>query len=318
MMSSRVLALGVALCAIVACQAGAGSSGVSAKAQPPSGSASAASSASAPSKAKAARPPAGLSEAEADKACTSIRTASCERTARCNPKFLESSYGDKATCLAREKAVCVAVQTLPGTKLTNEQAEACAKKLAAQPCDATDEIPECTLPGTIADEQTCMSSNQCASGRCDGGTFSKCGTCKPAAKETGAAVGAACTKDKDCTKWASCEGGKCAVAGKAKGQKCNQADSCSLMLDLGCYGTTCASGGAIVEAGASCKYDDKTKTMPYCKKGSFCASDTRKCTPIIKDGDPCNDGRGCMYPATCDKGTKACTLPKFDVAACWQ
>jgi hypothetical protein len=314
---SRVFALASVGTVVVACQAGAGSSGVSAKATPPATETVSAKPAPAPVS-KPPKPPAGLSEADADKACTAIRTGSCERIARCNAKNLEATYGDKATCIAREKSICAAVQVLPGTKLTQEQAEACGKKLAAQPCDSTDEIPECVLPGTIADEQTCMTGNQCVSGRCEGGSFTSCGKCKPAApRDQGAAVGAPCKNDKSCTKWAVCEGGKCVTAGKAKGQKCNQADSCSLMLNLGCYGTTCVEGGPIVEAGASCKHDEKTKTTPYCKKGTSCAPDTRKCVPTIKDGEPCPDGKGCEYPSICDRTTKKC-IAKFDVGACWQ
>ena len=203
---------------------------------------------------------------------------------------------------------------LPGTKVTPEQAQACANRFENLACDHTDPLNECLMPGAVAKGEACMSASQCATGYCKGGGFRSCGVCAPPAPP-GATVGDACRRDTDCNIWATCEKGKCTTAGKAKGQKCNQNESCNGMQDLGCFQASKCLPVTLVEENASCKPEPAQDKLFGCYLGS-CARPQLKCIRHLGEGESCGGKQPCAFPLLCEPKVQKCVPPQFDWQRC--
>ena len=258
-----------------------------------------------------------LPPADAEAVCTAIRTPDCERMEKCSPKVLQASYGDKATCIRRQVAECKAAFILPGVKISVDQGKACGARVAARACDSTEPMPECVFRGTIADNGPCISRDECASAYCEGGSSSSCGKCKPMPPpKPGAPDGAACKQDADCNPWAQCDGGKCASAGKKKGGKCNQDESCVFVAGLACQNLYCSEIASLAEPGQPCRGDEKARTTPICKL-SRCDRGLNKCVAQAAEGQPCKNQNDCQQDLVCD-ASKKCSTIVVDTSVCWK
>src|SRR5258708_39387835 len=146
-------------------------------------------------------------------ACTDISSALCTKYDGCAAFFVTYAYGDVATCQSRAILGCTNYPSAPGSTLTTDQIETCAKALQGAACDVIlnggiNSLPECNIKGTLDNGKPCASNFQCSSGFCPTGA-SNCGTCAPTTKSGDACVNNSCSGGLTCVTDASGANGKC-------------------------------------------------------------------------------------------------------------
>jgi hypothetical protein len=214
-------------------------------------------------------------------------TAICEKVQKCQPAAFSESWAIKAECIADVEASNQSgVSALPGSKVTQEQIDACATQIAQTSCAfGINDLEACVLKGTLPTPAPCYDGRQCQTGRCKRANLSNdCGTC--AAFET---TDGACLEDGDCAFGLTCFEGKCAKLG-AKTEPCT-IDGKRCDAGLVCANGKCADA---VDKDGAC-----TPTGNECRRGLFC------------DGGKCHDitekiaalGEACDPSTTCRKSS---------------
>jgi hypothetical protein len=131
-----------------------------------------------------------------DKACSVLAEAQCDRRQACTDTvlgsagtvvypdgvFILSTYGDKATCLARQHLACMNNASAAGSGNSVAQLEKCASEYSSWSCSDlfdgnANPPPDCVPPGSRANGQTCALAGQCASRFCAGTKNATCGVC---------------------------------------------------------------------------------------------------------------------------------------------
>jgi hypothetical protein len=274
-----------------------------------------------------------------DIACADLANAICGQFQSCGAPAIKLYYGDLTTCQTRLAASCKTSLKDPGTTLTTNRLDACAKKLTALSCtDAFNHtIPdECKpTPGALADGTPCGDDSQCQSAYCKKPAAGVCGVC---AKKSDA-----CVRDDDCPSGLVCGGTVC-ITRVTQGNSCSGGQPCA--YGLVCDGGTCktppGTGMACTAtaAGGNCDQTQGNFCNPIsnvCQAFTFanagepcglvnmgysvCAANGRctgmlngNCMAAAADGAACNatNGPNCQLPAQCINSV--CVLP--DTSTC--
>lgn len=247
-----------------------------------------------------------------DQACTLQAQATCAKLSQCISFSLNVSYGGMATCLVRQKLVCMGRITLSGATIKPVDIASCASAITSQSCDDYDvgNTPAaCRHVGTLANGAACGSSVQCASGYCS--NAGSCGVCMVRVGQ-----GGACSAMTYCDYGLYCSGigtsRACAKYG-TQGASCSVANNLLCSPTLACINGTCSP---LLATGATC---NQARDLLYggCDgyQGVLCAAGTSKCTPLtyVAVGQACPSGSWCNG-ASCFNGT--CVAPAADNASC--
>jgi hypothetical protein len=234
----------------------------------------------------------GLTADAADGVCTTVQTGFCQKLQTCQPDVLAASWGDLATCIARNKLSCAASLQAPGVTVTPAQATACSAAYQAPACgDFLNRfIPECAFTGTIPDGTACVTDAQCKGTAC---RFlhdtDPCGTCAT----RGVAGGDCNFHHHDCAAGFACNGSAVCVAAVAVGGSCSDALPCD--ESLSCVGSKCVAAGSAV--GQPCN------GLGTCGEGSAltCVSDQCVALKFAADGQPCGTLTAGQY-TDCKRG----------------
>ncbi len=234
--------------------------------------------------------------------CTNLAKARCALLSSCtNGIGIQSTYGDLATCEARQTAACVTNLSASGQNQTPITVQACADVAPTQSCwDRTLNLqPAACIPpaGTIADGQPCIASGQCTSTWCVLQDNAVVGVCGPLPKAGDACDTTTCGRGLECGKNAA--GTSVCFAPVASGGACDKDHRCG--PNLGCVGLTKTTAGICQSRGATAGVvcDQTSKTAPDCLAsfGLFCDS-----TGHCKAATPVKSGEGCGLVGT-DIGT---------------
>ncbi len=245
----------------------------------------------------------GGSTTTPDKACTDYATAACNRYTACAPFYIQVTYPDMPTCIARYKLLCAPAFGVNGGGVTTTNAEACATAIMAESCtDLLNGQPAaCDIRGTLANGTACGTDSQCTSGYCNIGT-NGCGVC--AAR---AAAGGACTTTGDCTLGLVCGGSVCKSPGNA-GDTCSATAPC--LGSLACTsGNVCAA--ASTTPGAACMGSTDCAGVDgiYCNTNMVCAT-----ISVAAPGAACGFVAGGLV--ACTGGTYCKTTPPAVMGTC--
>ena len=257
-----------------------------------------------------------------DEACAADAESWCGPLERCAPLSLQELYGDKATCLVRDKLSCVAYLQTRNTESAS-QLLACANALNAETCDeylygsttpAACKVP----PGPLGDGAACTYGAQCQSLHCATAAGAPCGVCKQKSPE-----GGPCARSSDCT------GGHCSlaamtcVARPGLGQPCS--GNCNGALICAPATPDASDGSGICQTplgnGAAC--DPEVDLCDPLWVGATCDPNTRKCVTTQTVAGPgqgcdtawCSGGASCTIADT-DGGGFVCVAAPADGAAC--
>lgn len=240
----------------------------------------------------------------AETACDEMARALCDKLAACAPGFLAPSYGDVATCVARNKLTCPLKIGLAGSSATPVRVRECARAYPTAPCEAfthplTLPAPCLPAPGALPDGAPCGDSAQCKSAHCHfeqvGFNPPECGTCAPRAGQ-----GMPCAGD-DCQAGLVCAGnfpGTCAKEADLS-QPCDFATPCR--FGLLCAGGFCARPPRVGGACESSEDCDRTQghacspTYHVCQPGKL-AKGGQRCGPVVDDVYLCTGGSQCSPP----------------------
>ena len=298
-------------------------------------------------------PSCGSSGDSLDKACAVLAQAQCERRQLCTntamgsggtalyPEgvYVMNTYGDMATCLARQQLACMNNGNAPGTGTNPTQLENCASEYGTWSCvDLFDgnanSPPDCAPAGKLANGQPCAMAGQCASRFCAGTKNASCGLCadEPLDGAVCAASGCApgqeckaesngdllchtrrpvgdttCTSDLPCQAFSTCVGASATDA--AKTGVCTAASSA---LGAACGGSNPGCDGNL---GLVCLGPNGAKTcqqIAYASAGSACGTlvDGARAECISAD---CFTTTG---PASTSDTTAVCIARAADGAAC--
>lgn len=198
----------------------------------------------------------------------------------------------------------------PGTGATADAMTKCAATFASKPCGAMFSDPACqAAPGKLPDNSPCLSSEQCASGRCpqtyavgDGGivtSVSTCGVCTPTI-----AVGDACDP----------QGAVQCISGVlwCRANVCMAVVLGDLTADcangLDCKSGACNGGECYAPAsvGGVCKPGEE------CVGGATCVDGT--CTALVGEGKACTRNGVCAASLVCDLSSGLCKKAVFVAA----
>jgi hypothetical protein len=265
-------------------------------------------------------------------AASNIAGALCAKINTCTGFYVQSAYGDLATCQSREASLFEEAITAKGTGWTTVAIKECALAIPQTSCDDAlgHQLPSACHPpaGQLASGATCGDNAQCSSGYCNLGAGGKCGTC---AAGLGAA-GATCYRDDDCAFGTVCVGndvtaspekqGHC-TALAAGGATCDDAHPC--MKTLACHGDSstgmCAGPDA---AGANCNQIG-ADFAGNCDElsGNYCSKVSGgTCTQIalVAAGQPCGVVGGvlnaCTASGKCGGSSSSCVAPAADFGNC--
>ena len=278
----------------------------------------------------------------AEEACSRYASRLCDLIQRCNPFAVKEIYGTVDACRMRLQEGCPSRFTLAGSTSTPADLDACGSALSGYSCDDylySSKMPsECQLrPGKLPDGAPCGRNEQCESTKCHQTSIS-CGTCQPRA-----AVGAKCIETDDCATGLTCAvdgctpiselgqpchgsslgGSECAAqlyckgadigdAGigvcqkpAAEGASCEESveNFCDDKLGLACVNHACVSR-RLADAGEMCGFIDNLGV--FCSAGGTC-SHMGYCLAAHREGEPCNSGTDCLYPAACIN--QVCSIP---------
>jgi hypothetical protein len=266
-----------------------------------------------------------------DKACSDIAQARCDKRMACTSGAgITRTYGDMATCLAREKLSCMIGLDAPMTGNTPSTTEACVAAFASYSC--TDFLlnnpPVACIPtGPKPSGGTCAFAGQCASTYCSNNKTTVCGTCGTAPPVGSSCVSTSCARGQECVGLTNL----CVIPGTS-GAACNAQNPCA--PDLGCVGATSTTMGTCMmasqTAGTACGTGlapcDNTMGL-YC--GGPAGSKTCMTQTYVGDAQPCGTVSagtivGCAKSGSCytagalaqpgEAGT--CKAAAADGAAC--
>jgi hypothetical protein len=252
--------------------------------------------------------------------CSQIAQGFCDVVSRCLKGWIETAFGDIATCAGRLRLACEDAKAAPGSTLTAAAQNSCLQGLAAASCaDVIDrKFTGCDIPGTRVDGMGCAHNGQCASNLCRS-SETLCGACGPKA-----AAGGACTEDEECTTGLVCpevDGTRRCVARAPAGMACSRTQPCA--YGFACDGNLCVAAG---KAGATCRRPggdlvgtcDGTQYL-FCGSGNVC-----QVIPTASAGQPCgvigNGYVGCAGGTYCRTNalsfTGVCANTAADGTAC--
>jgi hypothetical protein len=274
----------------------------------------------------------------ADKACTDLAAAYCEKANSCASDFVKLEYGDVATCSTRFKTSCLTGLSAPSVGTTPSDTAACATAAKSLTCTALfdNQTPTECLPkaGGLDDGKPCHSDSQCKSAFCSvDDARATCGVCaaKPAAggscktnscpsglkcSDNGTCnapvpIGGTCSESIPCASGGSCFGGKCVADAATEGAACHEMNgpSCDGTKGLFCLARKCVKV-TVVAAGAACGFDYDTATMTVksaklCEKAGWCKGvDLTAMPPVFmgKCEPAAADGQPCIADTAYNKG----------------
>lgn len=243
-----------------------------------------------------------------DEACTAFAQATCDVLQRCNPDALSRTYGDAATCNARQKLSC-SYQFPENSNTTTQGYLDCAAAIPAASCGqllvnqnlVLTNLSQCRpLPGMLDNGTICFNDAQCKSTFCDRGVLNGlCGTCAQRALVNEDCNATACDFGLICAQQ-NVQPSRCVTPGGAAiGQSCDQTARCQ--SGLVCVGQKCA---AVLKVGDACMpgqgNDACDRTM-----GLSCDQNTQRCvaTQYVKAGGACG-GAAQNQRTTCTGSTK--------------
>jgi hypothetical protein len=210
-------------------------------------------------------------------ACIAYAIAACTRAELCSSRT-------STDCLVQSFA-CPDLVFSDGSTRTVASVKACAEQINTFPCDkiVAGYLPDCVSPGTRMGGESCSFASQCASLECDSPNHGSCGTCKAPVVS-----GGACSPDVACAPGLRCgASATCEVAPPdpdvpaGEGEPCGPGPQC--FVELYCSATKICTKEPTL--GASCK------DSHLCPSGSYCATDTFKCTASPPVGSACaSDG----------------------------
>lgn len=249
-----------------------------------------------------------------DQACTQLAQAVCAKISQCTSFSFNVSYGNMATCVARQKLSCIGQTTLNGATIKPANIASCANATTQESCedfDAGNSPAACRPAGTLANGAPCGHAVQCVSGYCAGVGAGSCGVCTARAGQ-----GSPCNAMTYCDYGLYCSGSgasrTCAKYG-TQGSACSVANGVLCVGTLACINGTCSPPLA---AGATC---NQTRDLLYggCDgyQGVLCAAGTSRCAavPYAMAGQGCPAGTYCNG-ASCFNGI--CVAPAADNASC--
>jgi len=231
----------------------------------------------------------------------------CTKLDQCAPFLLAAVYGDLSACSDRLTKACTAQMRSSGSGMTEASLQSCADALATATCTDVfaNNVPACSLRGSLADGTTCGDNSQCASGFCALGD-AICGVC--AGKQ---AAGAACASgsNDECQTGLVCSSGKLCAPPAVVGGPCDDTTQPCLTGSFCTNAKTCA---LTVAAGQDCpgaylNLGDGTVCF-----GKGTAASPQISTQILTaaKGEPCglapDNGQGATLCAP--GGVAACSL----------
>jgi hypothetical protein len=272
------------------------------------------------------------------RACGDIAVARCQKRSDCSGgASIVRTYGDMATCVAREKLSCELASAAPQTGSSVAHLDGCTAAYPGISCDDyfNDTFPAaCSVSGQRIAGQVCTFSSQCQSDFCVENKTNSCGSCAAEPGDGTQCITSGCGRDQSCvTATLECQ------SLRGLGQDCDEAHPCA-------YGLACSSQRLVCETavaafGAPCGgklapcdgiggltcssmlkscvtilyVDDGQKCGPFadgsfvsCKTG-FCYTasgialqgQTGTCKAAAKDGASCDAvlGPPCLLPARC-------------------
>jgi hypothetical protein len=268
-------------------------------------------------------------------ACDDYQAIVCEKLDECSHFQLVASEGDMGRCRARGKLRCLHELAPPGSGVTPEWLDRCAKAQRIAMCTAFfDRVPECVPPsGKLTVGVPCSSDAQCTTLFCARDATDSCGRCANAPTDgeacgkqgcgvgksciggacvTPARAGGSCTGKGRCFGFLSCTDGQCSAPAKV-GESCDPAGKGAPECDFGA-GVVCDPSAKV------CKLAKVAITsMATCGDLNVCGGALRcgaakQCLPPIPDGGECEVDKGqfCDPPARCVD--ERCKLP--DHGAC--
>jgi hypothetical protein len=281
----------------------------------------------------------GVTQVSEAVACADFVNALCGELDKCGAPEVKILYGDVTTCQTRLTITCKSALHNPGTTLTTNRLDACAKDIMALSCTSAfnHTIPDSckAVPGTLADGAVCGDDGQCKSAFCKKPAGSACGVC-------GERDGT-CVVDGDCVSGSVCAGTTC-VQRAAMGAACSDTQPC--MYGLVCDGGSCkmpaglgmsctpnTSGGncdltqgnfcnpvsmvcqAVGYAGPGASCGLQGSGYSVCTSNGRCTAQINgNCKAAAADGAACDpvNQPNCQPPATCINSL--CTLP--DTSTC--
>ncbi len=247
-----------------------------------------------------------------------LGTTACDRLAKCEPLSIATTYGgDKASCVRILAGAEQSAAALPGSGVTPENVEACAKALAAQGCEDPAWPAACALSGTVPTGGACSSSVQCVAGDGCTATLQTCGTCVVLPKEGEPCPVGMCATGLEC--FPNGTSSQC-VAPVPQGGHCDG------VLHLCTSGLQCVSGAcaALLGAGAAC---DPTNDACDYTQGMYCGT-SATCTKVTTAtvGQACSTvspqilcaglGVACVLSSQLTPQSGTCVAPLADGQAC--
>ena len=255
-----------------------------------------------------------------DETCAEYARSDCNYLNRCNPIYVEWTYGSDAECLAQMKNTCIVHLTAPGTSRTPPAFLACAKAGEHLACDDPSFPAACEIqPGAKEKGASCLTSAQCASKACLRERYNGCGVCGDRAPDGAACTRSAncqsgqctqrictpvlkegdiCARPTDCAWNLVCSNGTCKKPTYAPlGQPCDN-DLVLCEADYNCEESVC-SKGRFAEVGARCGFVEEGH-YTYCR-GSDC-SDLGVCVSYAPVGAACPPFVTCAGGGLCVNG----------------
>lgn len=267
-----------------------------------------------------------------DAACAALVKTRCALLDNCtNNLGSQTTYGDRATCEARQLLGCQTNVAASGTSQSAATVQACADVAATQSCwdRALNIQPDACvpLPGALTSSQACIAAGQCASTWCAIQNNQVVGVCAPLPKAGDSCETTSCGRGLECGK--NSAGASVCFAPLAAGGACDKDHHCG--PELACVGATKSAAGTCqakgATAGAACDATDKTAADCVLTRGLFCDSTGHcKAATITKAGEACGTtgtdtiaacgAAGlCVKTAATDKAG-VCKAAAVDGAAC--
>jgi hypothetical protein len=269
----------------------------------------------------------GGSTVTAAQACADVAAARCQKMQACNPQGIVTTYGDVATCEARQSDTCVTNLGAPQTANTPSRTEECAQAIPGTSCpdyELGNTPPTCQPPSGPRDAGSpCSVSGQCGTAFCLIEKTASCGICAPAP-----AVGASCVNS-GCGPGLVCDSAtQLCAAPVASGERCDDSSVCT--PGLTCIVAAGADGGTCVPlattVGAYCDVADGGTRCDgrlglYCNvpEGRVCdrvatAAATFACGTIDGGVIDCSAGAFCQRPGSSRSGI--CVVPAVEGGSC--
>lgn len=277
----------------------------------------------------------GAGGGAADKACSALEKARCQKGDACFADLATKvKFGDETTCEARTKLACLAGLVAPGSSATPAGVEACAAAVPGESCSDVEHgaIPVACEPaaGAIPTGGPCGASAQCQSTYCAVPIEAVCGLCAPppvpgdlcgntaecghaglvCVKASGrcaqsVALGSSCDKEHPCFEGASCVGappgamGVCKPDATTLGAPCDATKAtsadCDHNLGLVCDSLGSKACAAIAFVAPGAPCGLVQGVVVGCTKGAACAIAAGKKEGVCTA--PAADGGACGGPA---------------------